>query len=40
MGDLFPLFVRESGIPFLQLQFPLWTEEQDEMYHGGPATGA
>lgn len=31
-GDLLPLFVRERGVPFLQPQLPLSTEEQDEMY--------
>lgn len=31
-GDLFPFFVRESGVPFLQPQFPLSTEQQYEMY--------
>lgn len=30
--DLLPLLVRERGIPFLQPQLPLSTEEQDEMY--------
>lgn len=33
-GDLLPLLVRECGVPFLQPQLPLSTEEQDEMYHG------
>jgi hypothetical protein len=31
-GDLLPLLVRECGVPFLQPQLPLSTEEQDEMY--------
>lgn len=31
-GDLFPFFVGEGGVPFLQAQFPLSTEEQYEMY--------
>lgn len=37
-GDLLPLLVRERGVPFLQPQFPLSTEEQDEMYLEQPCT--